>query len=66
MRITLKEEIKLQKMICIFTEDFPLGQFLVSAGANQASSFSISGISIPPNMLFQTINRLKRLMSYSK
>ena len=53
-------------MICIFTEDFPLGQFLVSAGANQASSFSISGISIPPNMLFQTINRLKRLMSYSK
>ena len=35
----------------------------VSACANQPSCFSVSGISTP-NGLFQTINGLKRLMSY--
>ena len=37
----------------------------VSACANQPLGFSLRGTSIP-NELFQTINRLKRLVSYSK
>ena len=39
----------------IFTYDFTLGQFSVSAWANQAPGFSVSGASTP-NGLFQTIN----------
>ena len=37
----------------------------VSACANEAAGFSVSGASTP-NGLFQTINGLKRLVSYSK
>ena len=37
----------------------------VSACANEAAGFSVSGASTP-NELFQTINGLKRLVSYSK
>ena len=40
-----------------------MGQFSVSACANQASSFSVSGTTTP-NGLFQTIKGLKRLMGY--
>ena len=37
----------------------------VSAGANEAAGFSVSGSSTP-NGLFQTINGLKKIVSYSK
>ena len=37
----------------------------VSACANEAAGFFVSGASTP-NGLFQTINGLKRLVSYSK
>ena len=37
----------------------------VSACANEAAGFSVSGASTP-NGLFQAINGLKRLVSYSK
>ena len=59
------EEKKIKKTACIFTYDFTLGQFSVSAGANQAPGFSVHRASTP-NGLFQTIIKLKRLMAYSK
>ena len=37
----------------------------VSPCANESPGFSVSGVSTP-NRLFQTINGLKRLVSYSK
>ena len=37
----------------------------VSTCANESPGFSVSGVSTP-NGLFQTINGLKRLVSYSK
>ena len=42
-----------------------MGQFSVSASANQAAGFPVNGSSTP-NRLFQTINRLRRLMGYPK
>ena len=41
------------------------GQFSVPACANQATGFSVNGLSTP-NEIFQTINGLKRLTGYSK
>ena len=42
-----------------------LGQFSVSACANQSTGFTVNGLS-NPNGLFQAINGLKRLLNYSK
>ena len=42
-----------------------LGQFWVSACANQSTGFTVIGLS-NPNGLFQAINGLKRLTGYSK
>ena len=65
VRITPEEERNFQKGICIFTLNLTLGQFSVSACANQATGFSVNESSTL-NGLFQTINWLKQLMGYSK
>ena len=56
MRKTPEEERNFKKRNCIFT--YTLGQFSVSACANQLPGFSVSEISTP-NGLFQRINGLK-------
>ena len=46
-------------------EETLMRQFSVSACANQSPGFSVSG-TLTPNGLFQTMNKLKRLVSCSK
>ena len=46
-------------------EESKKGPASVSACANESPGFSVSGASTP-NELFQIINELKRLVSYSK
>ena len=62
MKKTPEEENK--KKSCIFTKNLTMGSS-VSASTNKPPGFSVSGASTL-NGLFQTINRLKRLVSYSK
>ena len=59
MRKTPERNFK--KKTCIFTWNFTLGQFSVSACANQTHGFSVSG-TLTPNRIFQII----RLVGYSK
>ena len=65
MRKTPEEERNFKKRTCIFTQNFTLGEFSVSTCADQPPGFSVSGTSTP-NGLFQTINRIKILVGYSK
>ena len=66
MKTTPEEERNFKKVSAsLFTWNLTLGQFSVSACANQPTGFSVNGSSTPDG-LFQTINALKQLMDYSK
>ena len=58
MRKTPEVEIKKRNLTL-------MGQLSVSDYANQPPGFFVSG-KLTPNGLFQTMNELKRLVSYSK
>ena len=64
MRKTPEEKKKLRKGPASFHK-IHLGQFPLSACANEAPGFSVSGTSTPTGLL-QTINELKTLIGYSK
>ena len=64
MRKTPEEESK-KKDLHLYLKSHSGAVLIGSACAYQPPGFSVSGTSTP-NRLFQTMNELKRLVSYSK